>query len=113
MFVTGYTSSSGWVSRGFDTIFNGGVDVFVAELSGGGEHLWSTYLGGSSYDYGHGIAVDGAGNLYVTGETESSGWVSGGFDTTYNGGDSDAFVAKIRDRISPAKVAREAWQIYE
>ena len=113
VFVTGYTSSPGWVSKGFDTIFNGGVDVFVAELSGGGEHLWSTYLDGSGNEEGYGIAVDGAGNLYVTGETESSGWVSGGFDTTYNGGDSDAFVAKIRDRISPAKVAREAWQIYE
>ena len=56
--------------------------------------VWSTYLGGSDYDSGEGIAVDGAGNVFVTGFTESSGWVSGGFDTTFNGG-GDAFLAKL------------------
>jgi len=101
VFVTGYTNSSGWVSGGFDTTFNSGVfDAFVVKLSGSGAHLWSTYLGGSDEDYGYGIAVDGAGNVFVTGRTLSSGWISGGFDTTYNGGfgdadDGDAFVAKL------------------
>jgi len=56
---------------------------------------WSTYLGGSGDDYGYGIAVDASGNALVTGETKSSGWTSGGYDTTYNGGYSDTFVAKI------------------
>jgi len=57
---------------------------------------WGTYLGGSEYDEGRGIAVDGDGNVYVTGWTSSSGWVSGGLDTTHNGG-TDAFVVKIQD----------------
>jgi len=112
-FVTGVTESSGWVSRGFGTTHNGSGDPFVAELSGSGAHLWSTYLGGSQYDFGTGIAVDGAGNVFVTGTTESSGWVSGGFDTTYNGGAYDAFVAKILNRVGPCKVASGAWQLYE
>jgi len=112
-FVTGMTQSSGWVSRGFGATPNGGSDPFVAKLSASGAHLWSTYLGGSGNDYGAGIAVDRAGNAFVTGVTESSGWVSGGFDTTYNGGAYDAFVAKILDQVSPCKAAPGTWQLYE
>ena len=56
---------------------------------------WSTYLGGSDADKAlFGIAVDGSGNALVTGRTYSSGWVSGGWDTSL-GGDSDAFVVKL------------------
>ena len=95
VFVTGSTGSSGWISGGFDTTFGGGnYDPFVVKLSGDGSHLWSTYLGGDSVDHGYGIAVDGAGNVFVTGATSSPGWVSGGFDTTYNG-DGDGFIAKL------------------
>ncbi|GAH84458.1 unnamed protein product, partial [marine sediment metagenome] len=64
-------------------------------------HLWSTYLGGSAADYGWGIAADAAGGVYVTGQTNSVGWVSGGFDTSYNG-NYDAFVAKIRPIMGDA-----------
>ena len=101
--VTGATGSSGWVSGGFDTSFNdggdSGGDAFVVKLNPSGAHLWSTYLGGSTSDEGYAVAVDSSGNVAVTGFTESSGWVSGGFDTCYNGGDpirgGDAFVAKL------------------
>jgi len=96
VYMSGRTESSGWVSGGFDTTHNGDRDALLAGLSGSGGHLWSTYLGGSDYDWGYGIAVGGSGNVYVAGYTESSGWVSGGFDTTYNGA-GDAFVAKILD----------------
>ncbi|MCE5228052.1 SBBP repeat-containing protein [bacterium] len=94
VFVTGPTASSGWTSGGFDTSFNGGSDGFVMKMSSSGQHLWSTYLGGSQSDTGNGIAVDGSGNVFVTGETASSGWISGGFDTSYNG-NSDAYVMKM------------------
>jgi ATP-dependent protease HslVU (ClpYQ) peptidase subunit len=49
------------------------VDAFVTELDPSGSNLiYSTYLGGSSMDSGMGIAVDAAGNAYVTGYTYSS-----------------------------------------
>ncbi len=108
--VTGHAWSSGWVSGGFDTSFNGISDAFVAKLSPSGAHLWSTYLGGSDWDAGRDIAVDGSGNIVVTGCTQSSGWVSGGFGTTYDGL-PDAFVAKIRDEL--ITTGANLWQLYE
>ena len=48
----------------------GGDDAFVAKLNPAGSALvYSTYLGGSGGDGGNGIAVDSAGNAYVTGDT--------------------------------------------
>ncbi len=105
VYATGYTNSSGWVSGGWDTTQNGGYDGFVVKLSPAGAHLWSTYLGGTGHDYGYGIAVDGSGNCYVTGQTFSSGWVGGGWDTTQNGG-YDGFVVKL----SPA--GAHLWSTY-
>jgi hypothetical protein len=48
-------------------------DAFVTKLNPAGSALvYSTYLGGSSLDYGNGIAVDSSGNTYVTGYTSST-----------------------------------------
>jgi hypothetical protein len=61
--------------------------------------IYSTYLGGDSYDYGASIAVDSAGNAYVTGETASTNFPTmNPLQANYHGGDDgmyDAFVAKI------------------
>jgi len=73
------SSSSGWVSGGWDTSHNGSYDGFVAKFSPAGEHLWSSYVGGGDYDDSSGIAADSAGNVLVTGMTWSSGWASGGW----------------------------------
>jgi hypothetical protein len=66
---------------------------------------YSTYLGGGGGDTGDAIAVDGAGNAYVTGETESFNFPTtvGAFQTSFAGGPSDAFVAKL-DRTGSALV---------
>ncbi len=102
--VMGFTGSSNWVSGGFDTTFNGGYDTFVIKLSSAGTHLWSTYIGGSAGDYGYGLTTDTTGNCWVSGNTSSSNWVSGGFDTRYDG--DDAFLAKL----SPA--GSHLWSTY-
>lgn len=60
-----------------DRSFNGGFgpagDVFVTEVNTTGSRLnYSTFIGGSGNDYGNGIAVDTAGQVYITGQTESA-----------------------------------------
>lgn len=58
--------------------------------------LYSTYLGGSAFDSGNGIAVDASGNAYVTGFTQSSDFPTtpGAFDISLTGS-QDAFVTKL------------------
>ena len=63
--------------------------------------VYAGYLGGSGAEFGADIAVDGAGNAYVTGRTSSSEAtfpVTAGPDLTFNSGSdaSDVFVAKVR-----------------
>lgn len=103
-FVTGMTASSGFPTRNaFQSDSGGGWDAFVATLNPAGEDLvFSTYLGGGGDDVGQGIAVDGAGNIYVAGDTRSTDFPTApvAFDTSYNGGD-DAFVVKISEASSP------------
>jgi Beta-propeller repeat len=47
------------------------VDAFVTKVSPDGDHEWSVVLGGSRLDTATGLAVDGDGDVYVTGRTES------------------------------------------
>jgi hypothetical protein len=92
--VAGLTDSSNWVSGPFDTSHNGGRDAFAVKLSPAGAHVWSTFLGGTNWDWGYGIAADSQNNVLVVGDTSSPGWIVGGFDTSHNGF-SDAFVFKL------------------
>ena len=74
-YVTGSTQSTNFPGASGSPIqasLRGSSDVFVAKLNAAGTALvYSTYLGGSSSDIGRAIAVDTAGNAYVTGETDS------------------------------------------
>jgi uncharacterized delta-60 repeat protein len=73
IYVTGSTYSFG----------TGDSDAFIAKYDSAGTSLLNITWGGSNYDAAYGIAVDGAGNIYITGKTSSFG-----------AGDSDAFIAK-------------------
>ncbi len=84
---------------GPDLTHNAGIyDAFVAKVNAAGTGLvYCGYIGGSGDDYGLGIALDGAGNAYVTGDTdstESTFPVAVGPDLSQND-DVDAFVAKV------------------
>ncbi|MFZ3314089.1 MAG: SBBP repeat-containing protein, partial [Methanothrix sp.] len=58
--------------------------------------VYSTYLGGSGSDPGSGIAIDGSGNVYITGYTASDNFpTKDPIQASNEGGDSDAFVAVI------------------
>jgi len=102
-YVTGDTGSAQAtfpVIGGPDLTYNGYYDAFVAKVNASGTALvYCGYIGGSDDDYSYGIAVDGTGNAYVTGGTDSTEEdvfpVIGGPDLTHNGGYSDAFVAKV------------------
>jgi len=73
----------------------GGSDVFIAKFSATGSAIYATYLGGKGYDQGMGIAVDGAGNAYVTGETSSSDFPTVNPFQPALAGSYEAFVAKL------------------
>jgi len=95
VFVTGITQSSDFpTTGGFDTTLDGGDDAFVTKVSATGTQLWSSYLGGTGTDYGLGIATDGSGSAFVTGQASTGFPTTGGFDTTFGGG-GDAFVTKL------------------
>lgn len=108
-YITGWTDSSDFpVTPGaFDEIFNDGSDdAFVIKVNPNGSSLtYATFLGGSvDADGGHSIAVDGLGNAYMTGRTNSSDFpiTLGAFDSTFNGF-ADGFVVKMSmesDRFS-------------
>jgi hypothetical protein len=102
-YITGQTGSSEAsfpLTVGPDLTFNGGYyDAFVAKVNASGSGLvYCGYIGGNATEWGQGIAVDGAGNAYITGETvstEDSFPVTVGPDLTFNGGYNEAYVAKV------------------
>jgi hypothetical protein len=87
-------------TAGPDLIQNGDSDAFVAKVKADGTGLiYAGYIGGSGFDMANAIAVDGGGNAYVAGETSSTQTTfpkKGGPRLVYNGGPSDAFVAKVK-----------------
>lgn len=68
-------------------------DIFIAKYDINGNFVWAKKAGGTSYDYGTGIATDASGNVYVTGlflGTASFGTLS----ITSISTDYDVFIAK-------------------
>lgn len=80
-------------------------DAFVAKIAATGTRfIYSTYLGGSDGDDGFGVAVDAAGNAYVTGQTASTNFPMANAIQPYmkNGGQgADAFITKLNAAGGP------------
>jgi hypothetical protein len=102
-YVAGFTDSVNFpVSPGaFSAAPHGGYDVFVSKVNPTGSALvYSTYFGGTNDDFGYGIAIDGKGDAYVTGDTFSQNFPStaGAYQITPTApgqGHDDAFVFKL------------------
>ena len=80
-------------------------DVFVAKIhpfTNAAQLLYSTYLGGNGDDLGTALALDASGNAYITGSTASTNFptTAGAVQTAFQGGASDAFVAKLNNPTS-------------
>lgn len=74
------------------------TDGFVTKFDPTGSALvYSTFLGGTGFDYPSSIAVDADGSAYVAGFTQARDFptTAGAYDRAYNGGWSDAFVTKL------------------
>jgi hypothetical protein len=108
--ISGMTDSLDFPSTtgAYEASIGGDQDIFVAKLNPEGDQLlFATYIGGSSDEYYNpddpfefyhfGMAVDDSGDIYVANNTASTDFpvTSDAYDTTFNGGGSDLFVAKL------------------
>jgi len=100
-YITGTTNSTNFPVANALQPANGGVsitqDAFVTKLNAAGNaFVYSTYLGGSGGEVGHGIAVDSAGNAYVTGGSGSNtSFPTANAIQCMRAGGADVFVTKI------------------
>jgi hypothetical protein len=95
-YVTGLTESSDFPTvNPIQADVPSSGDIFVTKLNPQGtEFVYSTYLGGDGWERGRSIAVDGDGNAYVTGLTESTDFPLVNPYQTYQG-KYDIFVTKF------------------
>ncbi len=108
-----YTGEFPVTGGAYDTTFNGSLTAFVSYFNASGQLAYSTFFGTeddpNAEEWGEDIAVDENGNVYVVGRTDAPSplagpigfpTTAGAYDTTYNGGWSDGFVAKFNPSLS-------------
>ncbi|MCH8546368.1 MAG: SBBP repeat-containing protein [Cryomorphaceae bacterium] len=98
VYITGRTNSSGtFISGGHQTGRGGDFDAFLAKFNESGAHQWSTYYGGGLLDYGHGIATNTLGDVFLSGTTASTDSIStlGVHQYAPSGGITDAFLVRF------------------
>lgn len=106
-YVAGATTSDDFITTpgAYRTTING-ADAFIAKINPTGTSLlYATYLGGGGFDRALGLAVDAAGNAYVTGSTASPDFplTAGVLRNTFVNG--EAFVAKLNSTGSALSYA--------
>ena len=96
-YVAGITASLDFPTvNALQPTSTGGTDAFITKVSPDGSKLvYSTFLGGSSFDYGYAVAADPDGNAYVTGYTISSDFPTVNAMQSGLAGRANVFVSKI------------------
>jgi len=95
-YLNGFTCSTDFPTlNAFQAASAGNCDAFLTKLNPAGKLAYSTYLGGSDFDFIAGTAIDSEGNAYVAGPTFSSDFpTKNPFQAVY-AGNGDTFVAKV------------------
>jgi len=84
----------GAVNLGGETLTSAGLnDIYLAKYDVSGGHLWSKRLGNYSQQYGCGVALDAASNIFITGYFDMSIDLGGG--TLTGAGGWDIYLAKF------------------
>jgi hypothetical protein len=96
-YVAGSTASPDFpIANAYQATKAPAPDAFVAKLNPtGGSFVYSTYLGGSSFDDAYAIEVDSSGHAYVTGRTSSANFPLAAEMQSTNAGDGDVFLTKL------------------
>ncbi len=99
-YITGVSDGNDYPTTfgAYDTTFNGGLDVFVSMLNPAGSSLeYSTFIGGSTFEYVNSIAIDTSRNTYIIGRSDVTTdypTTSGAFNPIHNG-TTEVFVTKM------------------
>jgi len=81
----------------FNLVSAGIADIFVSKLDASGNFIWAKHMGGTIYDVGLSIALDGAGNVYTTGYFEGTADFDpgAGVFNLVSAGNYEIFVSKL------------------
>jgi hypothetical protein len=71
------------------------TDIFVTSFTSTGVHRWQKALRGDGRDSGAGVAVDGSGNVYLTGWFSGVAKLGGAFSVSSKSGSDDIFVTSF------------------
>jgi len=100
VFISGDAqTANGFTTVGcYQPVYNGAIDAFAAKFSSAGVRVWGTYYGAAATDRGKSMCVDQFGNLYLGGETASSGVIATvGSHQPFLGGGIDGYLVKFAD----------------
>ncbi|MCS7063253.1 MAG: SBBP repeat-containing protein [Methylacidiphilales bacterium] len=95
LYIAGQTTSRDNIAQnGVRNRKSGKIDAFLVKLSPSGSRLWGTYYGRLQDDQGFAVATDPLGNIYLVGQTQSTGTeTTSPHQATYAAGEADGFIA--------------------
>lgn len=101
VYIAGSATSTSHIATtgAHQTIYGGLGDAFLAKFNSSGTLQWATYFGGAGIEQANGVACDTAGNVYITGYTNSTSGIATGLAYQISKGgtgtNENAFLAKF------------------